>query len=58
TFDFIFQHAVSAKFRENLFDAHLSEMFRVLKPGGWVEVYGSPAHIVDAGPATERFILA
>ncbi|CAG8443531.1 14347_t:CDS:2 [Dentiscutata erythropus] len=56
TFDFIFQHAVSAKFRENLFNAHLSEMSRVLKPGGWIEVYGSPTHIVDAGPATERFI--
>ncbi|KAF0445556.1 S-adenosyl-L-methionine-dependent methyltransferase [Gigaspora margarita] len=57
TFDYIYQHSISAKFRESLFDDHLCEMSRVLKPGGWMEIYGSPTHIVDAGPATERFII-
>ncbi|KAF0445555.1 S-adenosyl-L-methionine-dependent methyltransferase [Gigaspora margarita] len=58
TFDYIFQHSISAKFRENLFNDHLDEMFRVLKPGGWMEVYGAPTQIIGAGPATEKFITA
>ncbi|CAG8810221.1 31641_t:CDS:2, partial [Racocetra persica] len=58
TFDYVYQQSVSPKFRESLFDNHLNEICRVLKPGGWIEIYGSPTNIVNAGPATEQFILA
>ncbi|RIB19560.1 hypothetical protein C2G38_2141576 [Gigaspora rosea] len=58
TFDYVYQQAISAKFRESLFNDHLEEMFRVLKPGGWMEIYGSPTQIIGAGPATGQFISA
>ncbi|CAG8780480.1 6592_t:CDS:2 [Cetraspora pellucida] len=33
-------------------------MYRVLQPGGWMEIHGTPSEIIGAGPATRRFMLA
>ncbi|CAG8521697.1 21724_t:CDS:2 [Dentiscutata erythropus] len=50
-------HSISSsKFRGNLFDTHLIEITRVVKPGGWIEIFGTPSEIVNAGPATKTFV--
>ncbi|CAG8784374.1 7691_t:CDS:2, partial [Racocetra persica] len=33
-----------------------NEMFRVLKPGGWIEIFGTTTEIVNAGSATKTFV--
>ncbi|RIB30923.1 hypothetical protein C2G38_2237947 [Gigaspora rosea] len=56
-FDFVFQQSIStSKFRGNLFDSHLNEICRVVKPGGWIEIFGTTTEIVNAGPATKTFV--
>ncbi|CAG8755691.1 6128_t:CDS:2, partial [Gigaspora rosea] len=44
------------QFRDNQLDTHLREIFRVVKPGGWIEIFGTPTEIVNAGPASKAFI--
>ncbi|CAG8792346.1 20184_t:CDS:2, partial [Dentiscutata erythropus] len=57
TFDYVFQQSISSsKFRNNQFDTHLREIFRVVKPGGWIEIFGSPTELINAGPASKKFI--
>ncbi|KAF0459119.1 S-adenosyl-L-methionine-dependent methyltransferase [Gigaspora margarita] len=57
TFDYVFQQSISSsKFRDNQLDIHLREIFRVVKPGGWIEIFGTPTEIINAGPASKEFI--
>ncbi|CAG8486343.1 7202_t:CDS:2, partial [Dentiscutata heterogama] len=57
TFDYVFQQSISSsKFRNNQFDTHLREIFRVVKPGGWIEIFGTPTEIINAEPTSKKFV--
>ncbi|CAG8550230.1 5681_t:CDS:2, partial [Scutellospora calospora] len=50
-FDYIFSRGNENFFKDDVFQGFLSEVLRVLKPGGWFEVAMASRQIYDGGPA-------
>ncbi|CAG8514636.1 57_t:CDS:2, partial [Acaulospora colombiana] len=54
TFDFVFMRSMSLTFTTQEWEeVVISELIRVLKPGGWIEIMESDPLWFGAGPATE-----
>ena len=58
TFNFIHQRLLSLALTRSEWEAGLSEMFRVVKPGGWIQLEEAITDFPNSGPATQRLGLA
>ncbi|CAG8500574.1 8132_t:CDS:2, partial [Scutellospora calospora] len=50
-FDYVYSRNGFHFFRNDTFQGFLSEILRILKPGGWFEVTLTSKHVFDGGPA-------
>ncbi|CAG8508438.1 4971_t:CDS:2, partial [Dentiscutata heterogama] len=53
TFDFVFQRFLVAGYAKEKWPYVINEIVRVLKPGGFLELY-EPSKMIDGGPVTQR----
>ncbi|RUS26987.1 S-adenosyl-L-methionine-dependent methyltransferase [Jimgerdemannia flammicorona] len=56
-FDYVFQRLAFSSFRENQWPKVISELIRVTKQGGWLELVDANAMIENAGPSGLDFCL-
>ncbi|HET8844513.1 MAG TPA: class I SAM-dependent methyltransferase [Ktedonobacteraceae bacterium] len=54
-FDYVHQRLLFLGVPQNSWPAVISELLRVTRPGGWVEIYEADIMFPDAGPATREF---
>ncbi|CAG8654355.1 15914_t:CDS:2 [Dentiscutata erythropus] len=53
TFDYVFQRFLVVGYAKEKWTYVINEIVRVLKPGGFLELY-EPSKMIDGGPATQR----
>ncbi|MGH2479699.1 MAG: methyltransferase domain-containing protein, partial [Ktedonobacteraceae bacterium] len=53
-FDYVHQRLLFLGVPQNSWPAVISELLRVTRPGGWVEIYEADILFPDAGPATRE----